>query len=112
MFVENEAKHTQGNGGNRQQPQHHVIVLQLFIAAETHTKTLRHNLHPIAEEIEHDGQQGADMQGDIEIERLGLPPQQPRSEVQVRGAADRQEFRKSLNDGQNYHLQERHKVSA
>jgi hypothetical protein len=38
-------------------------------------------LQPVAQEIEQDGQQGADVQRDIEIERLGLPPQQLRSEV-------------------------------
>ena len=85
------------------------LCLQLLVVADAHAEALADDLHPIAEEIEEHGQQRADVQHDVEIERLGVPAEQPGSEIQVRGAADRQKLGEALDDGQDDHLQDGHK---
>ena len=44
--------------------------------------------------------------------RLRLPAQQPGREVEMRGAADRQELRETLDNAQDDHLRDGHKSSA
>ena len=48
------------------------------------------------------------MQRDIERQAFRLPAQQPRRQIEVRRAADRQELRQALHNRQHNHLIDRH----
>ena len=78
------------------------------IAAVAHPEALGDDLHPVAKEIDQYGQQRAHVQRDVEGQRLGLPAEQPGSEIQVRRAADGQEFGKALDNGEQNDLVEGH----
>ena len=68
------------------------------VRAEAKAEALGEDLQPVAEEIDEDGEQRAQVQRDIEIESLHLPAEQPGGQVKVRGAADRQKFGEPLDD--------------
>jgi len=69
-----------------------VLPLQFFIVSPAHAKTLGDDLDPIAGKVDENGEEGADVEGDVEGEAFGLPAQQPGSEVEVGSAADGQEL--------------------
>ena len=79
-------------------------MLEFVVSAGAQSEPLGYDLHPILKEINDHGQQRAEMEGDIEVERFNLPPEKPGSEVQMRAAADGQEFGKALDQRQNYNL--------
>ena len=72
LFVEDQAGDADGDGADDEQPEQHVIVLELVIAFHAYAEALREDLDPVAGEVEQDGEERADVQGDIEIQRL--PP--------------------------------------
>jgi len=80
------------NAAQRQQPQQHLVVLEFRVMPGVRSEALRHYLDPIGQKVDQNRQQGPYVQGDIEVQRLGLPSQQPRREVEMRRAADRQKF--------------------
>jgi hypothetical protein len=55
----------------------------------------------IAPEIDHNRQQGAHMDRDVDSDPLVFPAQDPRGQHQVSGRADRQELGQSLDHRQN-----------
>ena len=69
----------------------------------------RANEHPhVAPEIDHDGEQAADMNRDIEQGALVFPGSQKVHQVQMTGRTDRQKLRQPLYDGEKYQLFNRH----
>ena len=72
LFVEDQAGDADGDCADDEKPEQHVIVLEFLIAPHAYAEALGDDLDPVAGEIDEDGEQGADVQGDIEIQRL--PP--------------------------------------
>ena len=108
LFVEEESGDADGDGADGEEPEQLAVVFEFLIAADAHAEALGDDLVPIAGEIEEDGEQGADVQGDIEIEAFELPAEEPGSEVEMGGAGNGQKFGQTLDDGQDNHLEERH----
>ncbi len=62
--------------------------------------------HDVAPEIEGDGEQGADVDGDVDEEALVRPAGDRRHQDQVRGRADGEELRDALDEGQHRDVDE------
>jgi len=111
-FVEEQSGNAAGDGADDEEPQELGILLQFVVFGAADSEALGDDLHPVGGEVDEDGEEGADVEGDIEVECLGIPAEQPGGEVEVCRAADGQEFGESLDDGQDNDLRQWHKSSG
>src|ERR1700729_1430385 len=107
-MLEKQADDGAGDRGDHDVPEKALVHLYLALAGtgrEAEAEAAQDELHPVVDEIEDDGDQGADVESDVKCharigERVPKPRGEPWHENQVRGAADGQKFGETLDDGQ------------
>src|SRR5262249_1706551 len=112
ILIQEQPGNPGGNGADGQEPQQHAVILGVSLIAHVSAASLYDDLNPVGQAIDHHREQGADVEEEVEIQRLRLPSQQPGGEVKVRGAADGQELCKPLDDSQDDDVRKGHKESA
>ena len=81
-----------------------AIALDLRIASGVNPKSLTDDLNPVAEEVNQNGGQGADVKRDIIAESRIGPAEQAGQNGQMRSAADGQKLGEALDDAQENHF--------
>ena len=77
--------------------------------AGTEAESLRNDLNPIPEKVDQHGEQGAEVERDIEGKALIGPPEEPGGEGQVGAGADGEKFGDSLDQRKNNYMEQRHR---
>jgi hypothetical protein len=119
-MLEKLARNGSGNRRQGQKPQKQAFILALLEgqvrvqttsfgkADDLPAQGRADNLKPRAAEVEQYGEQGAEMQCDVEGELMGrgklIPAQQPPHNNEVSRTGDGDEFRQPLNNGKNHRL--------